>query len=388
MAAKAYKDDDGGAEWACLLECARLIPDAQRLQARPRGGVQWPLFCDLAEEHSVLGLAARALLDTDPPTISTESGKALRSWQRSNALFTLLLTAEMFRLFDAFRNAGIEALVTKGPALSLRCYGDSGLRQYGDLDLVLREKDIPRVTELMLGLGYEAAVPLSAIRAKKIPGEYNFRQKSTQLLVEFHTERTFRYHPRPLPIENLFRRRAFVSFDGREIPALSLEDELILISIHGAKHFWERLSYIADVAAFVSRQALDWAKVESAAAEVGAERMLDVALRLAQDVLGARLPEAVEKRIQSSPALPKLLGSIRRWLPAAGAAPPGLFSRAAFRVRMRGGGFAGLGYLLRLSFSPTEDDWAAGHEDRRRLLDAVGRPFRLARKYGHSTKLE
>ena len=336
-----------------------------------------------------MGLAAHALLDCDPAARPQQAAETLRSWQRSNALFTLLLTAEMFRLFDAFRNAGIEALVTKGPALSLRCYGDSGLRQYGDLDLVVREKDITRVTELMLALAYEAAVPLTAIRANKIPGEYNFRQKSTQLLVEFHTERTFRYHPRPLPIENLFQRRASVSFDGREIPALSLEDELILISIHGAKHFWERLSYIADVAAFVSRQELDWAKVESAAAEVGAERMLDAALRLAQDVLGAELSEAVAKRVQSNAALPKLLAPIRRWLPAAGAAPPGLFSRAAFRVRMRGGGFAGLGYLLRLSFSPTEEDWGAGRaERRRRLLDAVGRPFRLARKYGHRGRPE
>lgn len=388
MATTAYKHDAGGAEWACLLECARPVPDAQRLREQFKDAVRWPLFCDLAEEHSVLGLAARALLDVDPTTIPPEAGETFRSWQRSQALFTLLLTAEMFRLFDAFRNAGIEALVTKGPALSLRCYGDSGLRQYGDLDLVVREKDITRVTELMLALDYEAAVPLSAIRAKKIPGEYNFRQKSTQLLVEFHTERTFRYHPRPLPIENLFQRRASVPFDGRDIPVLSLEDELILISIHGAKHFWERLSYIADVVAFVSRQALDWTKVESAAAEVGAERMLDAALRLAQDVLGAALPEAIAKRIQSNAALPKLLGPIRRWLPAAGAAPPGLLSRAAFRVRMRGGGLAGLGYLLRLSFSPTEEDWTEGREDRRRLLDAVGRPFRLARKYGHGGKPE
>jgi hypothetical protein len=49
---------------------------------------------------------------------------------------------------------------------------------------------------------------------------------------------------------------------------------------------------------------------------------------------------------------------------------------------MRGGLISAPVYLLRLSFSPTEEDWMAGAEAKRHgFLDAVGRPFRLARKY-------
>lgn len=335
----------------------------------------------------MFGLAGRAFLDHNEVEISPEAVESLRSWRRGHAIFTLHLTVEMFRLFDCFRKSGIEVLVTKGPALSVRCYGDPGLRQYGDLDLVVRDKDIFRVTELMLSLGYEGTVPLSAIRAAKIPGEYNFRQKDSQLLVEFHTERTFRYHPLPLPLEHLFQRQTRVAFEGQEIPTLSPEDELILICIHGAKHFWERVGYIADVAAFVSRQQLDWAKVKLAAGEVSAERMLDVALQLAQCVLSMTFPEDVCARVKSDASTLKLVAQIDRWLPAAGSAPPAIFERAMFRLRMRGGGFAGLRYLLRLSFSPTEEDWASGIEGKRpRLLDALGRPFRLARKYGGGGK--
>ena len=103
-------------------------------------------------------------------------------------------------VFDGFAASGVEALVIKGPVLSVRCYGDPGLRQYGDLDLIVRDEDILRSTELMISLGYEPVVPLKAIHAGRIPGEYVFRQSKTKLLVEFHTERTFRYHPRPLPL--------------------------------------------------------------------------------------------------------------------------------------------------------------------------------------------
>ncbi len=58
-----------------------------------------------------------------------------------------------------------------------------------------------------------------------------------------------------------------------------------------------------------------------------------------------------------------------------------------FRMRMRGGIFSGAAYLLRLSFSPTEEDWVEGAENKRHwFLDALGRPFRLARKYGNDGK--
>jgi len=375
------------AEWALLLECAKPGPDPQRLAERLRAPLDWSSLLAFAEDHGVLGLTAARLANYDESVLSAENRERLRTWRRAHALFTMNLCAEMFRLFDSFAAAGIEALVIKGPVLSARCYGDPGLRQYGDLDLVVRDRDILRSTELMMNLGYEPSVPVAVIRAKKVPGEYVFRQSRTKLLVEFHTELTFRYHPRPLPVEKLFSRQARVSIDAHEIPALSPEDELLLICIHGAKHLWEKLGYIADVAAFVSEQELDGERVMSAAEEVGGERMLYVGLRLAGDVLGAALPESVASLSRSDPTAGRLASQITRWLPAAGSASLGIFERAMFRMRMRGGIFSGPAYLLRLSFSPTEEDWVEGAENKRHwFLDALGRPFRLARKYGHDGK--
>lgn len=369
------------------MECARPHPDAERLAERLRAPLDWSSLIAFAEDHCVLGLTAARLMNYSENAIPAENLVSLQVWRRRHALFTLNLTAEMFRLFDSFAAAGIEALVIKGPVLSARCYGDPGLRQYGDLDLIVRDKDILRSTELMINLGYEPSVPLAAIQAKKIPGEYNFRQSRTKLLVEFHTELTFRYHPRPLPLEKLFNRHVLFKIDAHEIPALSAEDELILICIHGAKHFWEQLSYIADVAAYVSKQDLDWGRVKSAAEEVDGERMLYVGLLLAADILGAPLPKSVVAPARSDPSVARLVAQIRQWLPAAGTAPPGIFERAMFRMHMRGGIFSGPAYLFRLSFSPTEEDWVEGAENKRHwFLDALRRPFRLARKYGNDGK--
>jgi len=48
------------------------------------------------------------------------------------------------------------------------------MRSYGDLDLLVRQRDIRRATELMIAAGYQAAVPLRAIDAGKNSGQYLF----------------------------------------------------------------------------------------------------------------------------------------------------------------------------------------------------------------------
>ena len=344
--------------------------------------VDWSALLARAEHHGVLGLFAERLkaLDIAAPV---EIREQLREWQRGQTIFTLSLTAEMFRLVERLAELGIEALVTKGPALSVRCYGAPGIRQYGDLDLIVRDADIRRTTEAMVAMGYAPKVPLAAIQASKIPGEYAFNKQGTTLLSEFHTERTFRYYPRRLPMEAIFTGRSSVTIDAREVPALSIEDELLLICIHGAKHFWERLMWIADVAALVSRRnALDWERVWQATHEVRAEQIVKLGLRLAMDVGGAVLPDRVATQVRADSSVAPIAAQISERLAGDETRGMGILERAAFRVKMRGDFWDGLVYLARLTFSPTEEDWIAGAEtERSRLGDALGRPLRLARKH-------
>ena len=96
-----------------------------------------------------------------------------------------------------------------------------------------------------------------------------------------------------------------------------------------------------------------------------------------------RYPRRLPVEIREDRAVASLCRQIQTWLPYAGAAPPPLPRRALFRLQMAGGGLTGTAYLLRLSLSPTQEDWTEGKEDRRFWLwDALRRPFRLFRKYG------
>jgi len=377
-------------EWPVLLECCAPHPNPERLLALLGRELDWKALLTLAEEHGVLAQLDFQLkaVAAAGATIPKEVDAALRKRHREQLMSTLGMTAEMFRVLGNLATANVEAIVVKGPVLSVRAYGDPGMRQYADLDFLIRSRDLLAATRVLTECHYESDVPAEAMEAGKIPGEYLFVKPGTRLLMDLHTEQTLRYFPRPLPLEDYFARRIEVELDGNRVPALSEEDEFVLICIHGAKHFWERLMWIADVAAMVARcTRLDWDVVNKSAQAVGAERMVNVALYLVEDLLRSEIPAAAKKRMERDRGAKRICGRIKSWLPYAGAAPPNLTQRALFRMNMRGGLVAGLAYLLRLSLSPTEEDWVEGAETKRSWVwDAVQRPLRLLKKYGQDGK--
>ena len=337
----------------------------------------------LADEHGIIPHLSASLGAASDLRLPDSFLATLRERQRVHLLFTLTMTAELFRILDLLRKSAIEALVVKGPVIALRAYGDPAARRYVDLDLLLRHSNVQSAAEMLIAAGYESRVPVEAIRAGKIPGEYLFRRPGTSAVFELHTERTFRYYPRPIPIEKYFHRKTTLQLDGHPVPVLSAEDEFVLISIHGAKHFWERLMWISDVAAMVANHPeLDWQRICQSAKDVGAERMIRVALLLAQQCLQVPVPRAMADEVARDSSCLRLVREIQSWLPHGGFASPPLVKRAFFRFRMPGRVLVGAAYLTRLSLSPTEDDWSADTQaSRSRVVEMLGRPFRLAKKY-------
>jgi len=383
----SLRSDSSSAEWRVLLDCANPNVTLLALRNEQASSLDWPWLLVLAGDQGLLPLLTQKLSHAEPGSIPPDAQHTLKSSFREQMVFDLRMLAEMYRVLDRFAAQGIAVVVTKGPALAQRCYGFSFARQYTDLDFVLRDADILRATETLISLGYDAKVPPSAIRAGRPAGEYAFTQLATKLLIELHTEKTFRYYPQQLAVSELLNRKTSVRLGEQDVPALSLEDELLLISIHGAKHFWERLLWIADVAALITHNSINWDRATAAAREVDAQRMLRIALLLAKNVAGAPLPAAIQIDAESDGGALRLAQRIAARLPHVDEQTMSLVCRAQFRIRMRGGGIPGIAYLLRHSLSPTEDDWLAGSDgERKKAVSAIERPLRLARKYRRGQK--
>ncbi len=144
----------------------------------------------------------------------------------------------------------------------MQAYGDVSLRQFEDVDVVLRQGDLQKAHEVMLGLGYcpKYSWALSAdVASSLVPGDYNYRDDERETMVELHTERSMRHFPLAPELNVFMRRLDSVLLSGHEIKTFSAEDALPILCIHGSKHFWERISWIADISEMIqSHPGLDW----------------------------------------------------------------------------------------------------------------------------------
>jgi len=165
-------------------------------------------------------------------------------------------------------------------------------------------------------------------------------------------------------IEDLYARKRHVPLESRDVPAVCLEDELVLNCIHGAKHFWERLMWPADIAAIVARHPeIAWECVRQAARDVGAERMLHVGLLLSESLLGVAVPaEMAASANYRWCGAGNWCGWSRAGLPTAGYAATSFVTKSnvpAENGRRRAGRDLLPGTIVA---SPTEEDWAEGRK--------------------------
>jgi hypothetical protein len=373
-----------------LVCCARTRiqpPIAEEICALAGRALDWEfLFCEAAE-NSVTPLLGRQLPALAAGIVPPEQLSRLKNLTRANAVRSLVLTAELLMILKLFRSEGIEAIPYKGPVLAAQAYGDVTLREFEDLDIVLRQRDMAKANDLMMTLGYRPKFPWilsSGAKASRVPGEYNYRDGPRRMMVELHTERTLRHFPVPPDLDDLSRRLVLVSLSGHEVLTFGPEDGLPILCIHGAKDFWERMSWIADIAEFVqAHPQLDWDHVFMRAEVLHAGRMLHVGLALAISFLDASLPDEIVARVGRD----RVAGSIayevqqrllsRKW-PSMDAA-----GRFRFRRRMMKGSLAGWGYAARLTIVPSEDDWSTMSLPGWLVpLYIALRPLRLLRKYG------
>ncbi|MGD1211417.1 MAG: nucleotidyltransferase family protein [Candidatus Acidiferrales bacterium] len=375
-----------------LVYCARTrmeLAIAEKIRALVARPLDWDYLFSEAAENSLTPLLARNLSVSAAEIVPPDQMKRLTEATRANTARCLILTAELIKIMDLFQSEGIPAIPYKGPVIAAQAYGDVTLREFEDLDIVLRQRDMAKANDIVTSIGYAPKFPwiLSpGAAASLVPGEYNYREKSHRMMVELHTEVTLRHFPVPPDLDDLARRLVPVALSGHEVRTFAPEDVLPILCIHGSKDFWERISWVADIAELVQAYPqLDWDVVLRRAESWGAQRMLHLGLALAAGLLDASPPEEILSRVRgdrvaasvASEVIQRFLRREERRFDAAG--------RFRFRRRMVQGVLAGWRYSIRLAVIPAEEDWLMVRLPRPLApLYVALRPLRLLRKYGLS----
>jgi Uncharacterised nucleotidyltransferase len=373
-------------EMQLLLCCARTRLGAshlERIRVLVRPDLNWAAFLALADQHALIPLVYQHL-SKFPARVPTFWLERFEKAARSNAIRALFLGSELARILDVFHSRGITAIPYKGPVLAAQAYGDTALRQFDDLDMIVPQKDLAAAHEVMLALEYRARFPWkrgAEAAPSRIPGEYTYRGPG-QSLVELHTEFTMRHFPARPDIASLAGRLVQVSLDGRNLRTFRAEDALPILSVHGAKDFWGRLSWLVDLGALLEISVrFDWDAALETADSVGARRMLLLGLSVANELLEAPLPKAIVEKIQLDGAIASLTTLVERKLTIekqSWGAP----SRLRFRFGLVEKRSEAARYVWRLATAPAEDEWPGENTSAfATRLQAVLRPLRLVRKH-------
>ncbi len=220
----------------------------------------------------------------------------LRTQWQFIAVYNRHLTAELVRLTGLLRAADIAAVAFKGPVLAAMAYGSIDLRQFVDLDILVRQSDLPRVAEILTAERY-----LSPHTRREGLATNYFQECEDAFFaaggmgaVDVHwkiTPRSFRFAPAE---ESFWRRAHAVDLESGTVTAIAPEDLLLYICVHAAKHGWVQLGSICDVAETIrARPAIDLMAILDEATTLGSRRMFLTGIYLAHELVGAPVPEDV-----------------------------------------------------------------------------------------------
>lgn len=373
-------------ELQTLLACARtrLEPaHVSSIESAVRARFDHARFLSLATEHAVTPLVYRNLKAACWNDLPAGFRAELAGHVTANAGRSRFLTAELIRLLQAFESAGIGAVPFKGPALAASAYGDIALREFTDLDIMVRQQDLGPVTRMLQEWGYEPEPRERgphALSPEFLRNEcqFHFWGPRDSTLIEIHWRLAHRYFDFPFPLESRWESLVETELEGCRILAFPPEDQLLFLCVHGARHVWSSLNWVCDVAEHIRAfPNLDWEFAFRQAALVRNERTLLIGLTLAQRLLGAGLAPWVRSRVERCHFFTPVIAGIVERLETL--AKPGIPEIARFHMARKAGAYQKLRQCASILFCPSVGDWEAGHAPMPLL--ALRRPLRIFWKY-------
>ena len=280
-----------------LLNCVRTESD--RLTATPTAQLRqmepdWEQFYLLAQQNGLLPLLYNNLKAIEDIHLPETIWNRLHAAYRANGWRNLVQTGELFQLLQLFADEGIRAVPLKGPILAMTLYGDVNLRQFQDLDILIAGQDLARAASLLQARGYVQQEHMNGVlQSDNYAHAFFFAER--QLVVELHWDILPGYFAMPLQMAHIWPIIDKRLLSGKPVAIIPPEYLLIILCAHGAKHFWQRLVWVADVAQLLQNHVeLDWPAVQAVARAFGSLRMVYLGLYLANNLFSAPLPKNVQ----------------------------------------------------------------------------------------------
>lgn len=322
------------------------------------GGISWPGLFQAAIYHNVLPVLYQALATLPAGTLPAGDLAQLRQLYLTQALHHQGLLADLSEISDRFQSAGIPVMCIKGPAFSMKVYGNPILRQFMDVDILVHEGDYSPATTLLTELGYlpEGTLPGKEL-ARYLRAHYHTRWSRAGKMLELHWapgERGFIY---PWKAAEWWAGAQWITFENQRIQVLADENALLLACLHGAGNHWSKLKWIMDVACLSQEAGINWERLLHFARGRGFLRLVGSGMRLAQRLVGVALPIELKQMLSGDATVDKLCETTYQAM-MAGDKLENPAANARFYLQTRERLRDHLYYFFDQIFIPKHVDWA------------------------------
>ena len=225
-----------------LLYCARIEIE-KKLTGKIRNILEYPIdwnyLVNTATSHGVAPLLYKNLKRMGvEDTVPEEAMKSLEAIYYATAVRNKRLFKEINKVLNALNNAGIKAMILKGPSLSEIIYKNPALRHFSDIDLLILKDDIPKVIDILEDMGYrlpEYLLPLELYA--KFHFHLSFIKKnSEQSILEIHWDLKDNFECPPMELEKIWSDARQVEISGAPAMIMGTEDLIIYLCHHLDRH--------------------------------------------------------------------------------------------------------------------------------------------------------
>lgn len=306
-----------------LLSCAGL---EQTLQKRARvanalaGGLDWRHLLAIANRNGLSPLLFRNLQLADDSIVPKQVFAELWSRHRLLQRHNKEMLDELTTILRVFESCGIAAIPYKGPMLALQVYGDLALREFSDLDLLLKPVDILRAKEALHSIGYEPEFVLTpAVEGQLLRAHAHYHLmlscESRNMLVELHWKTDAEFPVERSDDAKWWAGLGTTRLGDAEVRCFAPRELLLVLCLHGSKHHWASLGWLVDVAELIRQQPeLDWSWILARAEALHAGRRLALGLHLLRRMLDVPLPEPVLSWLIAQPQAERIAVAIEAGL--------------------------------------------------------------------------
>ncbi len=266
----------------------------------------------LSHKHGIYPLLYKTIRSIDPDSLSTELNELFKQSNMSIVQRNMLMSAELLQLMQLFDVNSIDAMAFKGPVLGEMAYGSVTLRQYGDLDILIKRGDIEKILSLLLKRGYTPEIELEKSTLETFYNCVNvIGLQRGSVRVEIHWELLSKNYAIEWEEEKLWAESETIEINRQSIKMLSFENHILYLCVHGAKHLFERLEWICDIdRAIRAKGDINWNHLILEANVLGVERMLFFGLHLSKLFFNLPLPREILERIDNDPEIERLTDKV------------------------------------------------------------------------------